>query len=465
MAAVLIIDDDIHICRVLAARFERMGHMPSYCLTLTQGFDMISSGGIDVVFLDINFPEGSGLDIINNINELPDAPEIIVMTGRNDSRAAEFAIKAKVWDYIQKTGSHKQFQLSLERAVLYRRQKQKTSCNHSFKRNNIIGRTGRINACFEAVLKASRTDAPVLITGETGSGKEIFARAVHDNSSRCNNDFIIVDCAALPDHLVESVLFGHSKGSFTGADSDKPGLLALADKGTLFLDEIGELPLELQKKFLRALQDKRVRPVGSRREISSNFRVIAATHRNIPEMMAKEQFRQDLYYRLASIKIEIPPLRERKPDIPLLIEYHLDRKRKLFNEEPRRLSDEFVAGLIQYDWPGNVRELFNAMDHACSEAFGEDTLFEKHLPDYIRLSNIRDKMNLNKSAGHEDLKAYEPLDVTALEFREYIEKMKCRYIMHLMSHTNGDIRLACSLSGLSRGHLYSLLKKYSIKMS
>jgi len=349
------------------------------------------------------------------------------------------------------------------RPLEYRQQKQAKIQENKIKREAIIGESRQIKLCLRNILKVSNNEVPILITGETGTGKELFAKAVHENSLRHQKNFIVVDCTSLPEHLVESVLFGHLKGAFTGADSHKEGLITIADGGTLFLDEIGELPLAIQKKFLRAFQEKKFRPVGSKTEISSDFRLISATHRDLMEMVKKNQFREDLYFRIANIKIEIPPLRNRKSDIPLLVTHHMERKKKLFDELPHEVSQEFMDDLYGYDWPGNVRELFNAMDSACSDAFQESILFSKHLPDHIRIFNIKNRINKQNKDESVLLIPEKSPPVETLIFKDYIEKMKHSYITCLMSHTQGNIKTACRLSGLSRGHLYLLLKKYNIR--
>ncbi len=465
MSKILIIDDDHHICEVLAKRFKRMDHEVVCSLTLKDGLDKVSSDECDVVFLDVNLPDGNGLEAIAVIREHPLAPEIIIMTGDGNPEGAKLAIKSKAWDYIQKSGSHKEFEFSLTRALEYRLQKQSKIQEGKIKRGAIIGESGQIKACLETLLKSSGTDIPILITGETGTGKELFAKAIHENSSRHQNNFIVVDCAALPEHLVESFLFGHSKGAFTSADSDKVGLIKLADGGTLFLDEVGELPLVIQKKFLRVLQEKRFRPVGAKKEISSNFRLVSATHRNLSALVKQGRFREDFYFRIASLIIEIPPLRERKSDIPSLLAYHLDRKKTLFNESSHDISQEFLENLLGYDWPGNVRELFGAIDYACSDAYKESMLFSKHLPDHIRAFNITRRIKKQEKSESKSYSQKKGVPVTRLSLKVYIETMKQAYITDLMSHTHGDIKDSCRLSGLSRGHLYALLKEFGIKSS
>jgi len=453
---ILIIDDDPFICQVLKKQFEKLGFQTLYALTIAQGIDLIFTHKFDVVFLDVILPDGNGLKAINKIKEHPCAPEIIIITGAFDPEWAELAMKLKAWDYIQKSSSQKNIHFSLIRALEYR--KQKIFKKKPLKRDSIVGNSRQITACLEKVTNASNNDSPVLIRGETGTGKELFAKAIHKNSTRNKNDFIVVDCAALPEHLVESVLFGHLKGSFTSAATNRAGLLKLADKGTLFLDEIGELPVTIQKKFLRALQEKKFRPIGSEKEITSNFKLIAATHRDLSNMIKDKDFREDLFFRIASLRINIAPLRDRKSDIPLLVKHHMDRKNKLFDGPAQEISDEFMNDLIQYSWPGNVRELFNTLDYAGSEAFMESILFPKHLPDYIRTFNLQKKLKNGKETGEKE-------NIIKLSLKNYLGKMKKQYLIDLMQYTNGDIKAACLLSDLSRGHLYSLLKEFNIKSS
>ena len=464
MSKILIIDDDHQICNVFSKIFTRMDHMVELSFTLKEGIDKAVANNFDIVFLDVNLPDGNGLDAIEVINDQPFSPEIIIMTGDSDPEGAELAMKSKAWDYIQKSGSHKDFKFSLIRALEYRQQKRTRSQDKTIAREPIIGESRQIKLCLEQVSNASNNDVPILIVGETGTGKELFAKAIHKNSYRKENNFIVVDCAALPEHLVESVLFGHSKGAFTGANSDNTGLIKLADEGTLFLDEIGELPLGIQIKFLRALQEKRFRPVGSKKEISSNFRLVSATHRNVPEMVEQGRFREDFYFRIAPIKIEIPPLRNRKADIPLLVTYHMNRKTRRLNDIPHELSLEFIDEFHNYNWPGNVRELFNTIDYACSDAYQETILFPKHLPDYIRSFNIKNKLKKN-SASAQKINPVREEKKTLLPLNDHIEHTKYEYIQDLLAVTKGDIKTCCRLSGLSRGHLYSLFKKYEMSSS
>ena len=460
MSNILIIDDEEPLCEILATAFSRMGHAVSYQLTLKDGLKKIFNDTIDIVLLDVHLPDGNGLEAIKIIKQHPLAPEIIIITGNEDIDGAELAMKSKAWDYIPKTGSHKKFKFALDRALEYRKQKQSIPTQKTIKRDSIIGKSRLIQDCLDKIAKASKNDLPVMITGETGTGKELFSRAIHTNSNRSQAGFVVVDCAALPKHLVESLLFGHTKGSFTGADSDKVGLMKMADKGTLFLDEVGELPLSIQKKFLRSIQEKRFRPVGSKNEVESDFRLICATHRDLKELVKENKFREDLYFRIFSLNIHLPPLKDRKEDIKLLVQAHLSRNYALSKENFFTASEEFFEELQSYEWPGNIRELINTIDLVCSEAGGEGTLFAHHLPGHIRAFHIRNKFNPSKTYSPEAKNIG-----THVNFKDYIEKVKYEYLKDLLSTSKGNITESCKQSGLSRSQLYRLMQQYDLKSS
>lgn len=456
MPKVLIIDDEKQVCDFLVASFKDITTNVQYALTLAQGLEQLYAQNFDVIFLDVNLPDGNGINAIKIIRALPSAPEVIIITADSDPDGAELAMKSDAWDYIPKTVSHKHLKLSLTRALKYRQQKNaRPVLTSTVKRDSIIGQSEIILKCLEMVSKAAENDMPVLITGDTGTGKELFARAIHENSARHTGEFVVVDCAALPDHLVESILFGHKKGAFTGAESDKTGLLEMADNGTLFLDELGEMPIDIQKKFLRALQEKKIRPLGSRKEIKSNFRLVAATHQDIYEMTQTGRFRKDLYYRIVSLQINLPSLKERIQDIPLIAEHHIAFKNNLLKKQAFKMSESFISELEIYPWPGNIRELKHAIDSACSQVLHGEEIYSQHLPEHIRAFNIRKKITPKNTPKIEQSKI--------LPLKDHIEKTKHDYLIHLLVRTKGDIQSCCKFSGISRGHLYNLFKRYNIK--
>ena len=315
MGNILIIDDDQMICETLADAVKGLGHEVSFALTLEDGLRQARKREYDVVFLDVRMPDGNGLQALPKLRETPSMPEIIIITGYGDVRGPELAIRNGAWDYIQKPSSKKEMLLPLIRALQYRQEKKAKKAPMALNMSGIVGSNPLMLTCYDLLAQTAQSDVNVLLTGETGTGKELFARAIHQNSSRSAHNFVVVDCTVLPETLVESMLFGHEKGDFTGADKQQEGLIKQADKGTLFLDEVGELPRVVQKSFLRVLHERRFRPLGSKREIASDFRLLAATNRNLDQMVRQEQFRQDLLYRLRSLTIDLPPLRERKGDI------------------------------------------------------------------------------------------------------------------------------------------------------
>jgi len=463
MSNILIIDDDPQICNLLATAFENRGHTAISEPTLTQGIEKLHTQAMDVVFLDVNLPDGNGLEAMKTIRQLPAAPEIIIITGSEDVDGAELAMHSRAWDYIPKTGSYKKFVFALDRALEYRRHKQARHAATVIQREGIIGDSGPVMDCLDQVAKAARTDIPVLITGETGTGKEMFSRAIHANSPRASGLFVVVDCTTMPHRLVESTLFGHVKGAFTGADFHRTGLMKTADKGTLFLDEVGELPRDIQQKFLRALQEKRFRPVGAEQEIQSDFRLVCATNRDLKQMVAARLFREDLYYRLFSMHLPLPPLRERKTDIPLLVQAHLSGKKTGPKSPGFKMSEDFTEAMQDYDWPGNVRELIHTLDLVCSQAGPGATLFSRHLPDNIRTLNIRHRLSGSIPATAKTLTGLHPGGST-LTFKAYMDQKKKAYLQHLLADTRGNIADCCARSRLSRSQIYRLLHPYGLKI-
>jgi two-component system, NtrC family, response regulator len=463
MSQVLIIDDDEMYSHMLFDLIERSGHEPSMAFTLKDGLQKARENDFDVVFLDVNMPDGNGLESLPYLRHTPSAPEVIIITGAGDPDGAELAIKSGAWDYIEKGASLKEITLPLVRALQYRRDKNHQAAPTALKAEGIIGQSPKLKTCFEVLSQAAASDASVLITGESGTGKELFARAIHDNSLRVNNNFVVIDCAALPPTLVESELFGYERGAFTGADRSQKGLVMQAHQGTLFLDEVGELPLSIQSAFLRVLQEHRFRAVGGQRENISDFRLVAATNRNLGRMVENGQFRNDLLYRLKSFVIELPPLRELVPDIKEIAIHHTERLCKRAGLEVKNFSPEFLDILTSYHWPGNVRELVNTLERSIAAARYEPTLYQTHLPESIRIhmarSSVTGKSTPPKTTPEPTDKPSARLLPTLQEVRAEAER---NYLRSLVEATRGRIGDACRISGLSRSRLYELLQKYDI---
>lgn len=481
MAQVLIIDDDFEICETMESLITRLSHGCDKAHTLDEGLRKLRGNEYDVVFLDVRLPDGNGLEILPNIMELPMPPEVIILTGKGDPDGAELAIKGGVWDYLLKPSSVREISLTLGRALKYRDEKMGKAANQSLDLSNVVGASQSIKASFRLMAEAARSDTNVLINGQTGTGKELFASTIHENSNRKSGQFVVVDCAGLTESLVESTLFGHRKGAFTGAQSDRIGLVKLADGGTLFLDEVGEMPLSIQKAFLRVLQERTFRPVGDTREQTSNFRLIAATNRDLDEMVEQGEFRSDLLFRIKTMRILLPPLKQRPEDIRALAMFRIERLCEQYGMAQKAFGSDFFAALESYSWPGNVRELFNILERAIISSGDEKTLYAMHLPRTLRIQVA--KSQIKKMTGTEVLEEEasntpETAEVRKLgqeifedifdqelptlrEFKGIAEKV---YLGELIRQCGGELPKILAASKLSRSHFYSLLKKYDLSM-
>jgi two-component system, NtrC family, response regulator len=471
MARVLIIDRDESFAEIVSAKAEEKRHAAVHSPSLQDGLKKAFSDAFDVVFLSTRMPDGSWMHALKKIIQAPSGPEVVITTESIDHDEATYAFNNGAWDYIEKSYSQDTVFLHIVRAIQYRSKKvfNKPSASLTFETfQKIVGQSPQIQHCLDLIAQASRSDAPVLINGETGAGKEVFASAIHSNSRRADKNFVVVDCAALPETLIESTLFGHEKGAFTGADRTQEGLVHQADGGTLFLDEIGELPLAIQSTFLRFLQERSFRSVGGHEEIKSDFRIIAATNCDLKEAVKIKLFREDLYYRLSTFTIEIPPLRERKGDIKDLVMHYMNELSTHYGLETKEFSSEFFDTIKKYDWPGNVRELFNTIERIIMVAGTDPVIYPMHLPPYIRINVSQGKgadapssdrvflANIDGPEALPEFKVFHENTLSAIE-QDYLKK--------LMSLTHGNIKEACHLSGLSRSRLYALLKKHKISHS
>ena len=461
MASILIIDDDELLCETLSDLLSRKDHAVSTEHTIGDGLNACSSGLYDVVLLDVQLPDGKGLDIIPDLKKAPSEPEIIIITGHGDANGAEVAIKSGAWCYLEKTSIARELLLPLTRVLQYRDEKSRKAPREILNREAIIGSSPQLNKCLKLLAHAAASDVNILITGETGTGKEIFASTIHQNSPREEaGNFVVVDCAALPDTLVESILFGHAKGAFTGADKQKKGLVQHADGGTLFLDEIGELPMNIQKSFLRVLEERRFRPVGGAEEITSDFRLIAATNRNLDEMVKHGTFREDLFFRLRSLVIDLPPLRDRGNDIQELASYYINRISSGSGDKSRAFTPEFLEALMAYRWPGNVRELFHALERVFATALDSRSYFIKHLPENIRVELARSSLRSGHAVNGTGERRNQSERLS--RWKDFKENVERDYLKRLLFQTNNNIADACRLSGLSRARLYQLINKHSL---
>ena len=315
-------------------------------------------------------------------------------------------------------------------------------------------------------MRAANSESSTLITGDTGTGKELFARAIHQNSSRRKNKFVVVDCTSLPETLVESILFGHEKGAFTGADKSREGLVKLAHQGTLFLDEVGDLPFSTQKTFLRVLQEKKFLSVGGKSEIESDFFLISATNRNLDELVKQGRFRQDLLFRLRNINLELPPLKKRDRDIEIIASHFINKICKQNKLPVKTLSSELLAAMYSYNWPGNVRELMSVLENVISAAGKNLILYPEHLPIAIRAKIVKFSIKPKEQAKMPEEMDRNTPEVKSRPYKQYREdivlKAEKHYLVSLMNNTVWNIKQACKISELSRPRLYALLKKHDI---
>jgi DNA-binding NtrC family response regulator len=399
-----------------------------------------------VVLLDLKLPGAGGLEALHKIKQRRPDAEVVVVTGYATVQSAVQAMKNGAYDYVTKPFTMDELKMLLERVATHLRLKtenrmlrEKIKSKVGF--GSIVGRAPEMEKLYRMISKASLSNHPVLILGESSTGKEMVARSIHFSGPFRDKPFIPVDCGSLVPTLIESELFGYVKGAFTGAVQAKEGLLAMAEGGTVFLDEIGELPVDLQAKLLRAIQEKEIRQVGSTRRTIINVRILAATNRDLEAAVAQGTFRRDLYFRLNVLNLRIPALRERRQDIPMLAAYFLEQMAREFGQ-PRALSDDAMKALLAYDWPGNVRELENCLQRACAMNSGPE-IQVLDLPNALHGGN-----------GHAAPEAESSSKIIP------ISEMERKTILNTITQLNGDKLLAARLLGIGKTTLYRKLKEY-----
>jgi two-component system response regulator PilR (NtrC family) len=430
---VLIIDDETDIRGLLSMTLQRMGYNTSCAEDLTHAFELLSDESFDLCLTDLKLPDGSGIDIVKHIQQRKSPMPVIVITAHGSKDVAVEAMKHGAFDFVNKPVDLNNLRSLINNALLVN--------DNVSTQASIIDLVGESTAAIklkENIAKVSRSQAPVFIHGESGSGKELVARAIHKTSTRTNDCFVAVNCGAIPRELMESEFFGHTKGSFTGAHQDKQGLFQSAEGGTLFLDEVADLPIEMQVKLLRAIQEKNIRPIGSQKEVSINVRILSATHKNLLSEIKKNQFRNDLYYRINVIEINVPPLRERKSDISLLTHTLLTRIAKKNNEELSDITDDALRLLNEYSFPGNVRELENILERAsalCSDYTirADDLQLNKHNLDvegsaskFLMAVGLDQRKITSRQVRVDEKKnvpqAYDPIEESLDDYLEKTEK-------------------------------------------
>ncbi|MDQ6786799.1 MAG: sigma-54 dependent transcriptional regulator [Acidobacteriota bacterium] len=385
---VLLADDDDGLRRVLEFQLDEAGYR---VLTASDGaaaLQIFTKDEIDCVITDLQMPKLSGLDLLDRLKAVARETPVIVITAFGEVETAVAAMRAGAFDYITKPFNRDQILLNLERALSYGETVEENIrlrrlVNENFRLENVVGDSVKMREVLDLVERVSKTDITILITGESGTGKELVAKGIHFSGSRAAQPFIAVNCAAIPESLIESELFGHRRGAFTGASADAKGKFEEADGGTLFLDEISAMPLGLQTRLLRVLQEQEIVRLGESKSRKIDTRIITATNRNLDVMIEDGTFREDLYFRLAVVPINLPPLRERREDIPLLIEYFLERAKKKYKFENLKIEREVFAALSNYSFPGNVRELENLVKRTVVLSNG-DRITAEDLPENVR---------------------------------------------------------------------------------
>jgi DNA-binding NtrC family response regulator len=446
---ILVVDDDPEMCQLLADVLSAEGHS---VMTVTTGEEalVLLSDELDLLITDLNLKEMKGLELMHRVKQQKPEISVVMITAFGTIESAIEAMKMGAYDYISKPFKtdeltivvHKALQEGALRREVVRLRK---AVGQEYQFGNIIGKSKPMQVIFDLIQRVSNTSSNVLITGESGTGKELVAKAIHYNSLRKDRPFIPVNCAAIPETLLESELFGHVRGAFTDAKGDKAGLFEEAAGGTLFLDEISELPLNLQAKLLRVLQDKEVRRIGAGKSIKVDARVIAASNLDLSDEVKQRKFRQDLFYRLNVLQIQVPPLRDRKDDILSLAHHFLKKFQQEVSKPIKGFNESVLALFLDYSWPGNVRELENAIERAVILAQG-DQITLKDLPSTL-------------TSSREDYSTLEK----ALERQLSLEELEQEYIARILEQTGGNKYKAAQILGIDRKTLYRKIGQFKSK--
>lgn len=442
---ILVIDDDFEMCDLLSEFLDREGFD---VFPLRDGFEalgLLRKEEFDVIITDLKMKGVKGLDILNEAQKLAPLTPVIMITAFGTIESAIKAMKMGAYDYITKPFQMEELLMTVQKALETRllkkevfRLKREVESRYQF--HKLIGKSPSMQKIYDLIERISASSSNVLITGESGTGKELVAKAIHYNGIRKEGPFIAINCSAIPENLLESELFGYKKGAFTDAKSDKKGLIFEANEGTLFLDEVTEMPLSLQAKLLRVIEEREVRPLGDTNSYPIDVRFISASNKNIELLIQQGRFREDLYYRLKVIDIEMPPLRERKEDIPILIQSFITRYSQEFKKNVSGISEEAIKILLNYSWPGNVRELENIIQRAITLSQHERILPED-LPPYL--------------IQRTDEKLFE----WALEEKMTLEQLEKEYIKRVLIETGGNKSKAAEILGLDRKTLYRKLQE------
>jgi DNA-binding NtrC family response regulator len=474
MAKILVTDDDPNMVSVLAEVLRELRYDVITANNASRALDLAKTETPDLVMADIEMPEGkpAGLNLLREIKEFNSSIPVVMITGNATKERAIQSLRLGAQDFVEKPFRVDELVKRVEDALF--RQKAvhameenaelKTQLREKFRFDNIIGSSSEMEKVYRMIERVANTDSTVLLLGESGTGKELVAKALHFNSRRANMPFVAVNCAALPEHLLESELFGHRKGAFTGAAFDKVGLFQHADGGTIFLDEVGSMPLGLQSKLLRFLQDHELRRVGDTSTVNVDVRVVAATNEPLQEKLKQKTFREDLYYRISVIPIELPPLRDRSDDIALLVSHFVRTTAQRQNIRPPAVSDDVLSVLKSYQWPGNVRELQNAIERACALC-DAGLICLRDLPPQVLesvgkgtaggLSNAPVDSPLARVARWVD--KFEPVPL-----KDFLHQQEVAYIERVIEAADNDKDRAANMLGISIATLYRKLSPAAV---
>ncbi len=449
---ILIVDDEPLQRDILKTILSEEGFEVSTASSGNEAFSIIAKTPPKVVLTDLKMPGISGMELLERIQqmEIVPAPAVLIMTAYGTISSAVEAIKKGAYDYLTKPLDKETVLFKVRQAIerqqlLFENINLRDKLYGQFKIEGIIGSSEKMKKVLETVKKVSPTNATVLIRGESGTGKELVAKAIHYNSLRRDRPFTALNCASIPENLLESELFGYEPGAFTGATSRKKGLIELTSGGTLFLDEIGDMPMNLQAKLLRVLQDGEVRRLGGKDSFKVDIRTIAATHHDLEELIKEGRFREDLYYRLRVVTIQLPPLRERKGDIPLLVEHFISKYNEEFGKRLKGVEDRAMKALIEYHWPGNIRQLQSVIEHAVIMSEGE----------IITYNDIRDDLTVKSNK--------ESLVIDIPDEGIVLEELEKELMIKAMKKANNVVKKAAQLLGMSYKTFWYRWEKYGLK--
>ncbi len=457
MANLLIVDDERSICEMLDIAFRKTGHRVETATSVAEARRKLQGGMFDLIVADIKMPQATGLDLLREVRESQPETLVILITAHGTTGTAHQAGQMGAYAYLEK--SHElveDLKFTVERALeTCRIRAENFSLKRELKKDrgldSIVGQSPLMKAVYELILSVAPTQSTVLILGESGTGKELAARAIHTYSRRGDRPFVSINCSAFQETLLESELFGYMKGAFTGAAANKKGLFEYASGGTLFLDEIGETSLPMQVKLLRALQERKIRPVGGNEELDVDVRVIAASNRDLQQMVKEKQFREDLYYRISVIPIEMPPLRRRSSDIPLLAFHFLEKFNRQMGKAVRGITSESIRLLEHYPWPGNVRELENAVERAMALEKGEE-IAPDSLPERVVMG----------TPSLVDPEALAQLPDDGLDLERHMQGIEKKLIEAALVRSNGVRTQAANLLKMSYRSFRHYAKKYGL---